>query len=75
MTVCGLVIGWRIDGGPVDAAVAYALLAVFAFAMISRVTTLAESLRTLFDNPHNTASAGLDAPAYGAPALRMWEEQ
>jgi ABC-2 type transport system permease protein len=108
MTLCGLAIGWRIRDGIVDAAAAYALLIVFAFAMIwigvllgsllaspesvqgvalvamfplmflssvfvpadtlpgvlrtfaewNPVTTLAESLRTLFGNPHTAATAG-----------------
>jgi ABC-2 type transport system permease protein len=103
-----LAIGWRIRDGIVDAAAAYALLIVFAFAMIwigvllgsllaspesvqgvalvamfplmflssvfvpadtlpgvlrtfaewNPVTTLAESLRTLFGNPHTAATAG-----------------
>jgi ABC transporter DrrB family efflux protein len=107
MTLCGLVIGWRIRGGIVDTATAYALLMVFAFAIIwigvlvgslvtapesvqgvalvamfpltfiasvfvpahtlpgvlqtfaewNPVTTLAESLRTLFGNPHDAATA------------------
>lgn len=107
MTLCGLAIGWRIRGGVVDAAVAYALLVAFAFAMIwigvvvgsviaspesvqgvalvamfplmflssafvpadtlpgvlrnfaewNPVTTLAESLRGLFGNPHSAAGA------------------
>jgi ABC-2 type transport system permease protein len=107
MTLCGLAIGWRIRGGIVDAALAYALLMVFAFAIIwigvlvgslvaspeavqgvalvamfpltfvasvfvpadtlpgvlrtfaewNPVTTLAESLRTLFGNPHDAATA------------------
>jgi ABC transporter DrrB family efflux protein len=34
MSVCGLIIGWRIRGGLPDAIAAYALLAFFAFAMI-----------------------------------------
>jgi ABC-2 type transport system permease protein len=108
MTLCGLAIGWRIRGGIVDAAAAYALLIAFAFAMIwigvlvgsviatpeavqgvalvamfpltfvasvfvpadtlpgvlrtfaewNPVTTVAESLRALFGNPHNAAAAG-----------------
>jgi ABC-type polysaccharide/polyol phosphate export permease len=107
VTVCGLAIGWQIRGGIVDATAAYALLVVFAFAIIwigvligslvaspeavqgvalvamfplmflssafvpadtlpgilrtfaewNPVTTLAESLRTLFGNPHNAATA------------------
>jgi ABC-2 type transport system permease protein len=107
MTLCGLAIGWQIRGGIVDAAAAYALLMVFAFAMIwvgvlvgsviaspeavqgvalvamfplmflssvfvpadtlpgvlrtfaewNPVTTVAESLRILFGNPHAAATA------------------
>ncbi len=34
MSLCGLIIGWRIRGGLFDAAVGYALLLAFAFAMI-----------------------------------------
>jgi ABC transporter DrrB family efflux protein len=34
MSLCGLAVGWRIRGGVLDAASAYALLVVFAFAMI-----------------------------------------
>ncbi len=108
MSLCGLIIGWRIRGGPLDAAAAYGLLLVFAFAMIwigvlmgsmlsspeavqgvafvaifpltfvastfvpantlpgvlrtfaewNPVTTLAESLRILFGNPHVPAGPG-----------------
>jgi ABC-2 type transport system permease protein len=107
ITACGLAIGWRIRGGIIDATTAYALLIVFAFAIIwigvlvgslvsspdavqgvslavvfpltfiagvfvpantlpgvlrtfaewNPVTTLTESLRTLFANPHNAATA------------------
>ena len=110
MSICGYIIGWRIRGDLLDAASAYGLLVLFAFAMIwvgvlmgsmlsspeavqgvaftaifpitfiastfvpantlpgvlrtfaewNPVTTLAESLRTLFGNPH--APAGADAP-------------
>jgi ABC-2 type transport system permease protein len=102
MSICGLIVGWRIRDGFLDAAAAYALLLVFAFAVIwigvllgsllsspeavqgvafvaifpvtfiastfvpsntlpgvlrtfaewNPVSTLAESLRTLFGNPH-----------------------
>src|SRR3954470_14415330 len=34
MSVCGLIIGWRIHGSVLEAVGAYALLFVFAFAMI-----------------------------------------
>ena len=34
MSLCGLAIGWRIRGGVGDAVAAYALMMVFAFAMI-----------------------------------------
>ena len=34
MSICGLIVGWRIRGGVGDAVAAYALLVVFAFAMI-----------------------------------------
>jgi ABC transporter DrrB family efflux protein len=34
MSLCGLIVGWRIRGGIVDAVAAYALMMVFAFAMI-----------------------------------------
>ena len=34
MSLCGLIIGWRIRGGLVDAVLGYALLLAFAFAMI-----------------------------------------
>jgi ABC transporter DrrB family efflux protein len=107
MSVCGYIIGWRIRGGVADAFAAYALLLVFAFAMIwvgvllgswlstpeavqgvafvaifpitfiastfvpastlpgvlrtfaewNPVSTLAESLRQLFDNPHQVATS------------------
>jgi ABC-2 type transport system permease protein len=33
MSLCGLLIGWRIHGGVLDAVVAYLLLLLFAFAM------------------------------------------
>jgi ABC transporter DrrB family efflux protein len=110
MSICGLIIGWRIHGSVLEAVGAYALLFVFAFAMIwigvligsmlaspeavqgvafvaifpitfiastfvpsntlpgvlrtfaewNPVTALAESLRTLFGNPH--VPAGPHAP-------------
>jgi ABC transporter DrrB family efflux protein len=34
MSLCGLIVGWRIRGGVADAAAAYGLMIVFAFAMI-----------------------------------------
>jgi ABC transporter DrrB family efflux protein len=34
MSLCGLIVGWRIRGSVLDAAAAYGLLIVFAFAMI-----------------------------------------
>jgi ABC-type transport system involved in cytochrome c biogenesis permease component len=34
MSLCGLIVGWRIRSGVLDAAAAYGLLMVFAFAMI-----------------------------------------
>ena len=34
MSLCGLVVGWRIRSGLADAAAAYALMVLFAFAMI-----------------------------------------
>ncbi len=34
MSVCGLLVGWRIDGGLLDAIAGYGLMLVFAFAMI-----------------------------------------
>jgi len=34
MSLCGLVVGWRIRDGALDAVAAYGLLVVFAFAMI-----------------------------------------
>jgi len=102
MSVCGLLVGWRISGGLLDAVFGYGLMLLFAFAMIwvgvllgsvvgtpegvtglgfvalfpltflagtfvpvdtmppaleaiaewNPVTTLAESIRILFDNPH-----------------------
>jgi ABC transporter DrrB family efflux protein len=110
MSICGLIVGWRIRGGVLDAIAGYALLLLFAFAMIwigvmlgsmlsspeavqgvafvaifpitfiastfvpantlpgvlrtfaewNPVTTLAESLRILFGNPH--APVGADGP-------------
>lgn len=33
MTVAGLVVGWRIDTGPADAAAAFGLLLLFAYAI------------------------------------------
>ncbi|HEX8101043.1 MAG TPA: ABC transporter permease [Solirubrobacteraceae bacterium] len=110
MSLCGLIIGWRIRGGVGDAVAAYALLALFAFAMIwigvlmgsmlaspeavqgvafvaifpltfiastfvpsqslpgvlrtfaqwNPVSTLADSLRVLFGNPHD--APGPDTP-------------
>ncbi|HEY4006189.1 MAG TPA: ABC transporter permease [Pseudonocardia sp.] len=33
MTLAGLVVGWRIEGGPLDAVLGYLLLLLFAFAM------------------------------------------
>lgn len=102
MSVCGLLVGWRINGGLVDALAGYGLMLAFAFAMIwvgvllgsvvgtpegvtglgfvvlfpltflassfvpvntmpqalqtvaewNPVTTLSDSIRILFDNPH-----------------------
>jgi ABC-2 type transport system permease protein len=110
MSICGLIVGWRIRSGVADAVAGYALLLLFAFAMIwigvllgsmlaspeavqgvafvaifpitfiastfvpantlpgvlrtfaewNPVTTLAESLRILFGNPH--AQVGSDGP-------------
>jgi len=110
MSICGLIVGWRIRGGVLDAIAAYGLLVLFAFAMIwigvllgsmlsspeavqgiafvaifpltfiastfvpsetlpgvlrtfaewNPVTSLAGSLRILFDNPH--AAAAADSP-------------
>ena len=34
MSVCGLLVGWRIDGGLLDAIAGYGLMLTFAFAMI-----------------------------------------
>ena len=34
MSVCGLIVGWRINDGPVDAIAAYALMIAFSFAVI-----------------------------------------
>jgi len=34
MSLCGLIVGWRVHTGFLDAAAGYALLLVFAFAMI-----------------------------------------
>ena len=34
MSICGYIVGWRINGGIVDAVAGYALLLAFAFAMI-----------------------------------------
>ena len=34
MSVCGLLVGWRINGGLVDALAGYLLMLAFAFAMI-----------------------------------------
>jgi len=34
MSICGLIVGWRIRGGVLDAVAAYGLLIAFAFAMI-----------------------------------------
>ena len=108
MSICGLIVGWRIREGLLDAAAAYGLLIVFAFAMIwigvlmgsllaspeavqgvafvaifpltfvastfvpsetlpgvlrtiaewNPVSSLANSLRVLFGNPHQPAGAG-----------------
>jgi ABC transporter DrrB family efflux protein len=110
MSICGLAVGWRISTGVLDAVAGYALLLLFAFAMIwigvmlgsmlsspeavqgvafvaifpitfiastfvpantlpgvlrtfaewNPVTTLSESLRVLFGNPH--ANVGSDGP-------------
>ena len=112
MSVCGLIVGWRIRGGALDAVAAYALLILFAFAMIwigvlmgsllsspeavqgiafvaifpltfiastfvpsgtlpgplktfaewNPVSTLAESLRVLFDNPRSAVGANAPWP-------------
>jgi ABC-2 type transport system permease protein len=112
MSLCGLIVGWRIRGGVLDAIAAYGLLVLFAFAMIwigvllgsmlsspeavqgiafvaifpltfiastfvpsetlpgvlrtfaewNPVTSLAGSLRILFDNPHAPAGAGSPWP-------------
>jgi len=108
MSVCGLLVGWSINGGLVDAVAGYGLMLAFAFAMIwvgvllgsvvgtpegvtglgfvvlfpltflastfvpvetmppalqtvaewNPVTTLADSIRVLFDNPHPPAGPG-----------------
>jgi ABC-type polysaccharide/polyol phosphate export permease len=108
MSVCGLLVGWRISGGFVDAVFGYLLMVVFAFAMIwigvllgsvigtpegvtgvafvvlfpltflastfvpsesmpagvqvvaewNPVTTLADALRVLFDNPNTPVQPG-----------------
>ena len=34
MSVCGLLVGWRINGGLIDAVAGYGLMLAFAFAMI-----------------------------------------
>jgi ABC-2 type transport system permease protein len=110
MSITGLLVGWRISGGIVDAVGGYLLMVVFAFAMIwvgvligavvgtpegvtglgfavlfpltflastfvpsetmpravravanwNPVSTLADAIRVLFDNPHTPA--GPDAP-------------
>jgi len=110
MSVCGLLVGWRINGGLFDALAGYGLMLAFAFAMIwvgvllgsvvgtpegvtglgfvalfpltflastfvpvdsmppalqvvaewNPVTTLSDSIRILFDNPHEPA--GPDDP-------------
>jgi ABC-2 type transport system permease protein len=123
MSVCGYIIGWRIRDGALDAAAAYGLLLVFAFAMIwvgvligsmlatpeavqgvafvaifpitfiaatfvpsntlpgvlqtfaewNPVSTLAESLRTLFGNPHAVASTGDPWPLqHPIPYTLIW---
>jgi ABC transporter DrrB family efflux protein len=112
MSICGLIVGWRIRSGVGDAIAAYALLVVFAFAMIwigvllgsllsspeavqgiafvaifpltfiastfvptqtlpgvlrtfaewNPVSSLANSLRVLFGNPHDAAASGAPWP-------------
>ena len=114
MSVCGLLVGWRISGGLVDAVFCYFLMLFFAFAMIwvgvllgsvvgtpegvtglgfvvlfpltfvastfvptdsmppvlqtvaqwNPVTTLSDSIRILFDNPHGTPAANAPWPSH-----------
>ncbi|MFC0109339.1 ABC transporter permease [Kibdelosporangium aridum] len=60
MSICGLAIGWRINGGVVDAVAAYGLLLLFAFAMswvgalvglVSRSVEVAQSAGFLWMYP------------------------
>ena len=46
MSICGLVIGWRIRNGVLDAVAGYALLVAFAFAMIWVGVLLGSLVRT-----------------------------
>jgi ABC-2 type transport system permease protein len=114
MSLCGLLVGWRINGGLVDAVAGYLVMIAFAFAMIwigvllgslvgtpegvtglgfvvlfpltflastfvpvetmpaglqtvaqwNPVTTLSDSIRILFDNPHGEPAANAPWPSH-----------
>jgi ABC transporter DrrB family efflux protein len=114
MSLCGLLVGWRINGGLVDAVAGYLVMIAFAFAMVwigvllgsvvgtpegvtglgfvvlfpltflastfvpvetmpaglqtvaqwNPVTTLSDSIRILFDNPHGTPAANAPWPSH-----------
>ena len=41
MSVCGLLVGWRISGGLVDALAGYGLMLLFSFAIVAICAPLA----------------------------------
>ena len=66
-SLCGLAIGWRIRGNPLDAALAYLLILLFAFAMswvgafiglVSRSVEVAQSLGLIWLFPATFISSG-----------------
>ncbi|MYW90675.1 ABC transporter permease [Amycolatopsis rubida] len=66
-SLCGLAIGWRIRGNPLDAVLAYLLILLFAFAMswvgafiglVSRSVEVAQSLGLIWLFPATFISAG-----------------
>jgi ABC-2 type transport system permease protein len=121
MSVCGLLVGWRINGGLFDAIAGYLVMMAFAFAMIwigvllgslvgspegvtgigfvvlfpltfiastfvpvesmpsalqtvaqwNPVTTLSDSIRILFDNPHGTPAADAPWPSHHPVAYTL----
>jgi ABC transporter DrrB family efflux protein len=121
MSICGLLVGWSINGGLLDAIAGYLVMIAFAFAMIwigvllgsvvgtpegvtglgfvvlfpltflastfvpvesmpsglqtvaqwNPVTTLADSIRVLFDNPHDVPAANAPWPSHHPVAYTL----